>query len=172
MATVAQIAAAIIMLAVVYPFVLHSVFSSLPPFLKLTYPSMRSYFLIPVAVVVFAFYRTSAFYRKTSTTFKRHDNVLRSSLYAFFGESLTGLSTIRAFRAQERHLEQNEAFLDLENRFVVFLFLVPIRLLTQDCRTAPTSSPSATNDGWASGWSSWAPSVSLAFLSTVSTSPF
>ncbi|BGP33345.1 hypothetical protein JCM10296v2_005143 [Rhodotorula toruloides] len=93
LATVAQIGASIIVIAIVYP-----------------------YFLIPTAFVLFLFVMTSNFYRASARTIKRHDNVLRSFLYAWFGESLTGLSTIRAFGEKERFLRGNEKYIDLENR--------------------------------------------------------
>lgn len=59
--------------------------------------------------------------RASARTIKRHDNVLRSFLYAWFGESLTGLSTIRAFGEKERFLRGNERYIDLENRYVGLL---------------------------------------------------
>jgi ABC-type multidrug transport system fused ATPase/permease subunit len=115
LATLAQIFASVIMLAIVYPYV----YLCTRYTLTLCSHSLRhSYFLVPIALAIFLFYRTSSFYRHTSTTFKRHDNVLRSSLYAWFGESLTGMSTIRAFKEQDRFREGNEKFLDLENRYV------------------------------------------------------
>ncbi|GAA5874651.1 hypothetical protein JCM8547_003948 [Rhodosporidiobolus lusitaniae] len=93
LATVSQIAASVIMIAIVY-----------------------QWFLLPIAVIFVVYYYMSNFYRATARTFKRFDNTLRSSLYAWFGESLTGMSTIRAFGEQPRFLEQNERFIDLENR--------------------------------------------------------
>jgi len=38
--------------------------------------------------------------------------VSRSPIYAFFGESINGMSTIRAFGAQERYNRQMMEFLD------------------------------------------------------------
>lgn len=66
----------------------------------------------------------------------RPDNLLRSSLYAHFSESLSGLATIRAYGEDEKvshtansvfetdsdieiylqFLKKNEALLDIENR--------------------------------------------------------
>ncbi|GAA5860817.1 hypothetical protein JCM3774_003151 [Rhodotorula dairenensis] len=100
LATVAQIAAAVIMISIVYP-----------------------YFLIPVAAVAYLFVTTSNFYRPSARAIKRHDATLRSFLFAWFGESLTGLPTIRAFGEQERFLRGNEKYIDLENRA---WFLTPI----------------------------------------------
>ncbi|GAA5961345.1 hypothetical protein JCM3765_004381 [Sporobolomyces pararoseus] len=93
LATLAQIVASIAMIAIVYPI-----------------------FLAPVAAIMFLIYNTSKFYRASARTIKRHDNTLRSFLYAWFSESLTGLSTIRAFGEQERFLRGTERLTDIENR--------------------------------------------------------
>ncbi|GAA5962545.1 hypothetical protein JCM21900_003672 [Sporobolomyces salmonicolor] len=91
--TIAQIIASIVMIAIVYPI-----------------------FLAPFAALGLFVWMTSSFYRASARTIKRHDNVLRSFLYAWFSESLTGLSTIRAFGEQDRFLSGNEKFIDIENR--------------------------------------------------------
>jgi ABC-type multidrug transport system fused ATPase/permease subunit len=44
------------------------------------------------------------------------DAILRSSLYAHFSESLSGLSTIRAYGETERFRLENETRIDIENR--------------------------------------------------------
>ncbi|GAA5895556.1 uncharacterized protein JCM6883_001546 [Sporobolomyces salmoneus] len=93
LATLAQIVASIVMIAIVYPI-----------------------FLAPVAAIMLAIYSVSRFYRASARTIKRHDNTLRSFLYAWFSESLTGLATIRAFGEQERFLRGTEKFVDIENR--------------------------------------------------------
>nr|CAG8556518.1 4134_t:CDS:10 [Entrophospora candida] len=52
----------------------------------------------------------------TNRELKRLDSILRSSLYAHFSETLTGLPTIRAYRVQERFIRTNEKYTDIENR--------------------------------------------------------
>ncbi|GJN90211.1 hypothetical protein Rhopal_003210-T1 [Rhodotorula paludigena] len=103
LATLAQIISSIIMIAIVYPV-----------------------FLAPVAAIVVLCYLTSNFYRASARAIKRHDNTLRSFLYAWFSESLTGLSTIRAYGEQERFLKGNQEYIDLENRRVRAWFLTPV----------------------------------------------
>jgi ATP-binding cassette subfamily C (CFTR/MRP) protein 1 len=100
--------------------------------ISIVYP----YFLIPVAAIAYLFVTTSNFCecrlevknqlrlsdahsitdRPSARAIKRHDATLRSFLFAWFGESLTGLPTIRAFGEQERFLRGNEKYIDLENR--------------------------------------------------------
>ncbi|KPV74356.1 uncharacterized protein RHOBADRAFT_54195 [Rhodotorula graminis WP1] len=93
LATFAQIAGSIVTIAIVYPV-----------------------FLAPTALVVVLCVMTSNFYRASARAIKRHDNTLRSFLYAWWSESLTGMSTIRAFGEKERFLRGTERFVDLENR--------------------------------------------------------
>ncbi|GAA5907850.1 hypothetical protein JCM8208_001962 [Rhodotorula glutinis] len=93
LATFAQICGSIVTIAIVYPV-----------------------FLAPTAAVVVLCVMTSNFYRASARAIKRHDAVLRSFLYAWFSESLSGMGTIRAFGEKARFLSGNERFVDLENR--------------------------------------------------------
>jgi ATP-binding cassette subfamily C (CFTR/MRP) protein 1 len=56
---------------------------------------VQQYFLIAVAVVFIIYFDFFRVYRYSARDVKRLDNVLRSSLYAHFGESLSGLATLR-----------------------------------------------------------------------------
>ncbi|CAI2164333.1 9655_t:CDS:10 [Funneliformis geosporum] len=86
------------------------------------------YFLIPLVPLLALYYFVAIYYRSTNRELKRLDSVLRSSLYAHFSESLTGLPTIRAYREQDRFLRTNEQFVDIENR-AYFLIIVVQRWL-------------------------------------------
>lgn len=59
---------------------------------------------------------------------KRLDAILRSHVYAHFGETLTGLMTIRAYGKQAAFSRTNEDFIDLMNR-AYFLTIVNQRWL-------------------------------------------
>ncbi|KAL0575903.1 hypothetical protein V5O48_006076 [Marasmius crinis-equi] len=74
------------------------------------------WFLIPVAVIMMVYLYAAHFYRASAREFKRLDAVLRSSLYAHFSESLSGLSTVRAYGESDRFLKDNETRIDIENR--------------------------------------------------------
>lgn len=70
------------------------------------------------------------FYVATSRQLRRLDSVSRSPIYSHFGETVAGLSVIRAYRHQERFLEHNQVTIDnnlksiypwiVSNRFVSF----------------------------------------------------
>ncbi|KZO92802.1 ABC transporter [Calocera viscosa TUFC12733] len=74
------------------------------------------YFLIAVAVVSVGYYYAAVFYRASARELKRLDSILRSSLYAHFSESLSGLATIRAYGEIPRFIDDNVKRTDIENR--------------------------------------------------------
>ncbi|KAF8124850.1 hypothetical protein K438DRAFT_2034116 [Mycena galopus ATCC 62051] len=77
-----------------------------------TFPLLGIIFA-PMAV---AYYLVALYYRRSSVETKRLDSLMRSALYASYTETLTGLSTIRAYREQEPAIKSAEQGLDLENR--------------------------------------------------------
>uniref|UniRef100_A0A8B9K2A1 ATP-binding cassette, sub-family C (CFTR/MRP), member 2 n=1 Tax=Astyanax mexicanus TaxID=7994 RepID=A0A8B9K2A1_ASTMX len=52
------------------------------------------------------------FYLTTSRQLRRLDSVSRSPIYSLFGETVSGLSVIRAYGHQERFLQQNRTTID------------------------------------------------------------
>ncbi|KAL2753621.1 hypothetical protein ACRALDRAFT_1051871 [Sodiomyces alcalophilus JCM 7366] len=62
-------------------------------------------FIIPLSVM---YYWTQRYYLRTSRELKRLDSVSRSPIYAHFQETLGGISTIRAYRQQQRFELENE----------------------------------------------------------------
>lgn len=72
-----------------------------------------------VALIVplgFAYYWIQRYYLRTSRELKRLDSVSRSPIYAHFQESLGGISTIRAYRQQDRFMLENEWRVDANLR--------------------------------------------------------
>lgn len=59
---------------------------------------------------------------------KRLDSILRSYVYAQFGETLTGLTTVRAYGKQAEFAKINEDYLDIMNR-AYFMTIVDQRWL-------------------------------------------
>ncbi|BGO90746.1 hypothetical protein NBRC10512v2_002998 [Rhodotorula toruloides] len=77
---------------------------------------VQQWFLLVVACILCLYAFAARFYRQSARELKRLDNLLRSSLYAHFSETLSGMATVRAYGEQEKFLKQNEAYIDLENR--------------------------------------------------------
>ncbi|KAI0024968.1 P-loop containing nucleoside triphosphate hydrolase protein [Xylariomycetidae sp. FL0641] len=69
---------------------------STPAFIALIIPLMAVYYWV------------QRYYLRTSRELKRLDSVSRSPIYAHFQESLGGISTIRAYRQQDRFELENE----------------------------------------------------------------
>ncbi|KAG2386093.1 hypothetical protein C9374_002539 [Naegleria lovaniensis] len=78
--------------------------------------SVNYLFLIPIFPILFIYYYVQKYYRSTSRELKRLDSISRSPLFAHFGETLTGVATIRAYRRQEDFMRENEKLLDRNNR--------------------------------------------------------
>ncbi|KAI9002587.1 hypothetical protein DFJ74DRAFT_696267 [Hyaloraphidium curvatum] len=73
------------------------------------------YFLIVLAVALPIYYFAQAFYRSTSREIARLNSISRSPVYSLFGETLSGLSTIRAYGASNRFESENLRRLDNNN---------------------------------------------------------
>ncbi|PHH83725.1 hypothetical protein CDD82_3799 [Ophiocordyceps australis] len=69
--------------------------------------------IIPLGLT---YYWIQRYYLRTSRELKRLDSVSRSPIYAHFQESLGGVSTIRAYRQQERFELENEWRVDANLR--------------------------------------------------------
>ncbi|KAM5532134.1 hypothetical protein V8D89_014227 [Ganoderma adspersum] len=79
------------------------------------------FYTFPYLGIIFAplivlYYVAAVYYRRTSVEAKRLDSNLRSVLYASYTETLTGLSTVRAYRSQDRFVRNAEQGQDVENR--------------------------------------------------------
>ncbi|VVC32358.1 Hypothetical protein CINCED_3A013682 [Cinara cedri] len=59
------------------------------------------YLMIPTAIVGIIFYKLRVFYLSTSRSVKRLEGVTRSPVFAHLNASLQGLTTIRAFEAEQ-----------------------------------------------------------------------
>ncbi|KAL4641040.1 canalicular multispecific organic anion transporter 1 [Arapaima gigas] len=81
--------------------------------------------VIPLVVI---YYFVLRFYVATSRQLRRLDSVSRSPIYSHFGETVAGLSVIRAYGHQERFLQHNEVTID-ENHKSVFPWIVSNRWL-------------------------------------------
>lgn len=71
------------------------------------------------------------FYVAASRQLRRLDSVSRSPIYSHFGETVAGLSVIRAYNHQERFLKHNEETID-ENLKSVYPWIVSNRSVRED----------------------------------------
>ncbi|XP_044154090.1 ATP-binding cassette sub-family C member 2-like [Bufo gargarizans] len=81
--------------------------------------------IIPLAIV---YYFVQRFYVATSRQLRRLDSVTRSPIYSHFGETVSGLSVIRAYGHQQRFIQHNEDNLDI-NQKSVYSWIVSNRWL-------------------------------------------
>ncbi|KAG0148314.1 hypothetical protein CROQUDRAFT_669974 [Cronartium quercuum f. sp. fusiforme G11] len=77
---------------------------------------VSQWFLIAVGGILVLYFMAAMYYRPSARDFKRLDNLLRSALYAHFNESLTGITTIRAYGMSAEFLKRNCQLVDYENR--------------------------------------------------------
>ncbi|KAI1315140.1 hypothetical protein EDD11_001245 [Mortierella claussenii] len=67
--------------------------------------------IVPPLIVVYLI--TQNYYLRTSRQLKRIDSVSKSPIYQHFSETLSGVTTIRALRANQRFVDDNAAKADL-----------------------------------------------------------
>ena len=75
----------------------------------------RGFFAILLVPLSLFFYRAQKVFRKTSTEVQRLESISNSPIFAHFGETLTGLSTIRAFGQGKQFQASNALLLDDNN---------------------------------------------------------
>jgi ABC-type multidrug transport system fused ATPase/permease subunit len=73
------------------------------------------YFVAIAAVLLLVYTWTGMYYRPSSRELRRLNNLLRSRIYEHFGESLSGLPTLKAFGAVPRFVDDNARKIDTEN---------------------------------------------------------
>ncbi|KAG4069579.1 hypothetical protein HA402_006945 [Bradysia odoriphaga] len=80
------------------------------------------WFLVPTLIIGVIFYFLRNFYLMTSRNVKRMEATTRSPIYSHLGASLNGLSTIRAFGAQDILVKEFDSLQDLHSS-AFYLFI-------------------------------------------------
>ncbi|XP_054158437.1 ATP-binding cassette sub-family C member 2-like [Oppia nitens] len=70
-------------------------------------------FLAPFIVIAILYYVLQFVYIKTSRQLKRLESITRSPIYSHFGETLTGVSSIRAYDCVDRFLRESDHLIDI-----------------------------------------------------------
>lgn len=83
---------------------------------------VNPYLLIPTVIIGIIFYFLRVFYLKTSTSVKRIEATTRSPIYSHLASSLQGLSTIRAFKAEQILIQEFDSHQD-QHSSAFYLFL-------------------------------------------------
>ncbi|GFT34184.1 multidrug resistance-associated protein 1 [Nephila pilipes] len=85
-------------------------------------------FLVVVFPISIIYYFIQRFYLSTSRQLKRLESITRSPIYSHFSETLSGASTIRAYKMEERFCSQSNNFID-NNQICYFPSIVSNRWL-------------------------------------------
>ncbi|KAL7922508.1 multidrug resistance-associated protein [Trichoderma austrokoningii] len=79
-------------------------------------------FLIAAFFIALLFYVVAAFYLRASRDLKRLESVQRSPLFQQFGETLSGMTTIRAYGDERRFIRDNLAKINTQSRPFIYLW--------------------------------------------------
>lgn len=79
-------------------------------------------FLGAGVIISMLYWLIGVFYLRASRDLKRIESIQRSPLYQHFGETLTGVSTIRAYGDERRFVRDNLSKIDAHNRPFFFLW--------------------------------------------------
>ncbi|KAH0497916.1 hypothetical protein TgHK011_005198 [Trichoderma gracile] len=79
-------------------------------------------FLIAAVFIAILFYIVAAFYLRASRALKRLESVQRSPLFQQFSETLSGMTTIRAYGDERRFIRDNLAKINLQSRPFIYLW--------------------------------------------------
>lgn len=80
-------------------------------------------FLIFAFLISYCYYLVGTFYLSLSRELKRFDSITKSPIHQHFSESLTGVSTIRAYGVETRFMKQNLAAIDNNNRPFFYMWV-------------------------------------------------
>jgi ABC-type multidrug transport system fused ATPase/permease subunit len=79
------------------------------------------FFLVPLLPITYLYYFMQQYYLCSSREVQRLDSVSKSPIYALFGETLNGITTIRSFGVTQEFIANNERKVDKNTR-ALFVF--------------------------------------------------
>ena len=79
-------------------------------------------FLVAGFFITMIYFAIGQFYLRSSRDLKRLESVQRSPLYQQFGETLSGIVTIRAYGDERRFIRDNQSRVDTHNRPFIYLW--------------------------------------------------
>lgn len=79
-------------------------------------------FLLAAVVIAVLFYGVASFYLRASRDLKRLESVQRSPLFQQFGETLSGITTIRAYGDERRFIRDNLNKINAQSRPFLYLW--------------------------------------------------
>lgn len=74
-------------------------------------------FLAPFVFILVFYVLVSTWYRYVARDLKRLEAIARSPVYALFSETLSGLSTIRAYASESRFISRAQGLINVDNKF-------------------------------------------------------
>ncbi|KAF9352624.1 hypothetical protein BGX34_012063 [Mortierella sp. NVP85] len=80
-------------------------------------------FLFPAFVITILFVIMATLYLRSSRELKRIESITKSPIFSHFGESLSGVATIRAYGQEKRFQHENLELLDDHNRPFFYLWV-------------------------------------------------
>ncbi|KAG0215811.1 hypothetical protein BGX28_008121 [Mortierella sp. GBA30] len=80
-------------------------------------------FLFPAFLITILFVIMSTLYLRSSRELKRIESITKSPIFSHFGESLSGVATIRAYGQEKRFQHENLELLDDHNRPYFYLWV-------------------------------------------------
>ena len=112
------------------------------------------YFAIVLFPLSIGFVFTASYYRASAREVKRHEAVLRSVVYAKFGEALTGVACIKAYGLQDKFIAEIHKAIDGMNSAYFITFAnqrwmnLRVDVISNICESTPIHSlPSDSSTG-------------------------
>ncbi|KAF4466595.1 hypothetical protein FALBO_6522 [Fusarium albosuccineum] len=84
--------------------------------------SITPMFLVAAVFIAILFYLVAIFYLRASRDLKRLESVQRSPLFQQFGETLSGMTTIRAYGDERRFIRDNLEKVNTQSRPFIYLW--------------------------------------------------